>query len=64
MAKWDLSQWRAKVENDEYMPGGESQIEFDSAERIFIISIRYEWGQLEGLDVTDGKRTVSITTRI
>jgi type IV pilus assembly protein PilV len=64
MAIWDLSQWRAKVESDEYMPGGESQIEFDSVERIFIISIRYEWGQLEGLDVTNGKRTVSITTRI
>lgn len=64
MAKWDLKQWRTKVESEAYMPAGESDIQYDSLDKIFIISIRYEWSQLEGLDVTDGKRTVSITTRI
>ena len=64
MAAWDLNQWRAKVEDEDYMPNGESQILFDSVTRTFIISIRYDWSQLGGVDITDGKRTVTITTRI
>lgn len=64
MAVWDVNQWRALVEDPAYLPQGESQIVFDSLTRTFVISIRYEWSQLGGVDVTDGKRTVSITTRI
>ena len=65
MAAWDLTQWRAKVQDPGYMPNGESQILFDSFERTFVISIRYDWSQLGGvLDIANGKRTVTMTTRI
>ena len=42
LAQWDLSQWRAKVENDAAMPNGESQITLDPLARTFVISIRYD----------------------
>ena len=64
LAIWDINQWRAKVASDDYMPNGEGQITFDTLTRTFVISIRYDWSQLGGVDVTDGKRTVTITTRI
>ncbi len=64
MAIWDLNKWRELVENTTYLPEGESQIVYDSLTRTFVISIRYEWSQMGGVDITDGKRTVSITTRI
>lgn len=64
MAIWDLNQWRARVESSDYLPRGESQIVYEVLTRTFVISIRYDWSQMGGVDISDGKRTVSITTRI
>jgi type IV pilus assembly protein PilV len=64
LAVWDLSHWRAKVESSDYMPNGEGEITLDNLTRTFVISIRYDWSQLGGVDITDGKRVVTITTRI
>ena len=64
MAIWDLNQWRDKVEDSAYLPQGESQIQFDNAERTFVLSIRYDWSQLGGEEVSGEKRTIRITTRI
>lgn len=63
MALWDLHQWRDLVE--ETLPQGECQVLFNTLNRNFVISVRYDWTQLgRGDDIIDGKRTVSITTRI
>lgn len=64
LAVWDISQWRAKIETVATMPNGESEITLDIPNRTFVISIRYDWSQLGGVDITDGKRTVTVTTRI
>lgn len=64
MATWDINQWRRKIESNVYLPSGESQILFDNITRTFVISVRYDWTQLGGVDINDGKRTVSFTTRI
>jgi hypothetical protein len=64
MAIWDLNQWRTKVTDADYLPQGESQIEYDNLTRVFTISIRYDWSALGGIDVDEGKRILSITTRI
>jgi type IV pilus assembly protein PilV len=62
MALWDMTQWRDSVA--ETLPQGESQILFNTLNRTYVISVRYDWSQLGGEDITNGKRTVSITTRI
>ena len=62
MAIWDMTQWRTNVANT--LPLGESQILFNTLNRNFVISVRYDWSQLGGEDITNGKRTVTITTRI
>lgn len=64
MAIWDLNQWRSKVESSDYLPEGQSQIVYEVLTRTFVISIRYDWTQMGGVDISDGQRTVSITTRI
>ncbi len=64
MVIWDLNQWRSKVEDNDYLPQGQSRILYDNPSRVFTISIRYDWTQLGGLDITNGQRTVSITTRM
>ena len=64
MVAWDLNQWRSRVENSDYLPQGQSQIVYEVLTRTFVISIRYDWTQMGGVDISDGKRTVSITTRI
>ena len=64
MVIWDLNQWRSKVEDSTYMPQGQSEIVYDNLTHTFTISIRYDWSQLGGLDITNGQRTVTITTRI
>lgn len=63
MARWDIAQWRALVEDPAYLPQGESQIQCEGLTRTCVISIRYAWRQL-GVDVSNGKRTLSITTRM
>jgi type IV pilus assembly protein PilV len=62
IAIWDMTQWRDLVADT--LPQGESQILFNTLNRNYVISVRYEWSQLGGEDITGGKRTVSITTRI
>lgn len=62
MALWDMTQWRSIVAAT--LPQGESQILFNTLNRNYVISVRYDWSQLGDEDVTNGKRTVSITTRI
>lgn len=64
MAAWDLAQWRASVGDSSLLPDGESEILFDSATRNFTVSISYDWSQLGGVDITDGRRTLSVSTRI
>lgn len=64
MAIWDLNQWRSKVTNSDYLPQGQSQIQYDPTTRVFTISIRYDWSAIGGTDIDGGKRTLSITTRI
>lgn len=64
MAIWDLSQWRASVEDSSLLPAGESEILFDGATRNFTVSVSYDWSQLGGVDITNGRRTVSVSTRI
>lgn len=64
MAVWDMSQWRAAVQVSTTLPGGESEIILDDATRTFTVSVRYEWSQLGGVDITGGRRTVSVSTRI
>jgi type IV pilus assembly protein PilV len=62
MALWDMTQWRDTVADT--LPQGESQILFNPLNRTYVISVRYDWSQLGGEDITNGKRTISITTRI
>lgn len=71
MAVWDIAQWRGMVEATfaddgiSYLPGGESQILFNTTNQNFIISVRYDWSQLGEEELNnDGKRTISVTTRI
>lgn len=64
MAAWDIAEWRAFVEDSTLLPDGESEIIFDNATRTFTISISYDWSQLGGVDITEGRRTVSLSTRI
>lgn len=64
MSIWDISEWRAMVEDAAYLPDGESEISFDPLTRVYTISIRYEWSQLGDEAITGGTRTVSVTTRI
>lgn len=64
MAVWDISEWRSAIEDSSYLPSGESAISYDIINSIYTISIRYEWSQLGGVNVTNGKRTVSVTSRI
>jgi type IV pilus assembly protein PilV len=64
MAQWDLSEWRAMVRSGDYLPEGESEIVFNNISYEFTVSIRYDWSQLGGIDLTEGKRTVSLTARI
>lgn len=71
MATWDIAQWRALVESTvaddgvSYLPGGESQILFNNTTQTYIISVRYDWSQLGEPELNnDGKRTISVTTRI
>src|SRR5690606_8375471 len=64
MSLWDISEWRAMVEDAAYLPEGESAIVFDPLTNIYTISIRYEWSHLGDEDITGGSRTVTITTRI
>jgi type IV pilus assembly protein PilV len=64
IAVYDINQWRSKVTNTAILPNGESNITYDTTTKIFTISIRYDWSNLGGVDVTGGKRTISITTRI
>tara|TARA_R110000772_G_scaffold90923_20_gene187321 strand:- start:748 stop:1284 length:537 start_codon:yes stop_codon:yes gene_type:complete len=71
MATWDIEQWRDLVESTvaddgvSYLPGGESQILFNSLNQTYIISVRYDWSQLGEPELNnDGKRTISVTTRI
>lgn len=64
MAAWDLNQWRDNVTDGAYLPAGESQILYDKHTSTYIISIRYDWSQLGGVNTKNGKRTVSFTTRI
>lgn len=63
MALWDMTQWRDNVAAT--LPQGETQILFNTLGRVYVLSVRYDWSQLgETTGVTDGKRTVTITTRI
>lgn len=63
MALWDMTQWRNNVAAT--LPQGETQILFNTLGRVYVLSVRYDWTQLgETTGVTDGKRTVTITTRI
>jgi len=63
MALWDMTQWRQAAEDA--LPQGEAQILFNTLGRVYVLSVRYDWTQLgTSDDVTNGKRTVSITTRI
>jgi type IV pilus assembly protein PilV len=71
MATWDIAQWRAMVEATvasdgvTYLPSGESQILFNATTQTYIISVRYDWSQLGEAELNnDGKRTISVTTRI
>ena len=64
MASWDIYEWRTMVTDSEYLPNGNSAITFDPITNEYTISISYEWTQLGGVDVTDGIRTVSVSTRI
>lgn len=71
MAVWDLAQWRGMIESTfaddgvTYLPGGESQILFNNTNQTYIISVRYDWSQLGEEELNnDGKRTISVTTRI
>jgi len=71
MAIWDIAQWRAMVEATvaddgiTYLPSGESQILFNTTTQAYIISVRYDWSQLGESELNnDGKRTISVTTRI
>lgn len=64
MARWDLNQWRNRIENAAYLPNGESAITFNPLSNEYTVSIRYEWSHLGAVDLTDGLRTVSVTTRI
>lgn len=62
MALWDMNQWRDTVEAA--LPQGETQILFNTLSRVYVISVRYDWSQLGEDGAIDGKRVVSITTRI
>ena len=64
MVVWDLNQWRTKVEDTHYLPQGQSRILYDNPTHIFTISIRYDASRLGGMDITNGQRTVTITTRM
>jgi type IV pilus assembly protein PilV len=64
IAIYDINKWRSKVTNADILPNGESSITYDGLAKVFTIAIRYDWKNLGGVDITDGKRTVSITTRI
>ena len=64
MAAWDIYEWRAMVEDPAYLPNGNSAISFDTLENEYTITVSYEWTQLGGLDIADGIRSVSVTTRI
>lgn len=71
MAVWDIAQWRGMVEATvaddgiTYLPSGESQILFNTNTQAYIISVRYDWSQLGEPELNNnGKRTISITTRI
>lgn len=71
MAIWDIAQWRGMVEATfaddgvSYLPGGESQILFNNTTQTYIISVRYDWSQLGEAELNnDGKRTITVTTRI
>ncbi len=71
MAVWDIAQWRGMVEATvaddgvTYLPSGESQILFNTTTRAYIISVRYDWSQLGESELNNnGKRTISVTTRI
>jgi type IV pilus assembly protein PilV len=64
MAAWDLAQWRANIEDSALLPDGESEIILDDATRTFTVSVSYDWSQLGGVDVTEGRRTLSVSTRI
>lgn len=71
MATWDIAQWRGMVEATvaddaiTYLPSGESQILFNTTTQAYIISVRYDWSQLGESELNnDGKRTISVTTRI
>ncbi|MDT8399011.1 MAG: type IV pilus modification protein PilV [Pseudomonadales bacterium] len=62
MALWDVKEWRDNVENPAFLPAGKGQIEFDVLTQVYVISIRYEWRQLNDPDTTT--RTLTMTTRI
>lgn len=62
MALWDMTQWRNTVALT--LPQGETQILFNTLNRIYVISVRYDWSQLGDPDGTGEKRTVTITTRV
>lgn len=64
MATWDVEQWRNTVGSPAFLPNGESAITFDPLSNEYTVSIRYEWSHLGAVDLTDGLRTVSVTTRI
>ena len=44
LARWDVEQWRNKIEDTNYLPEGESQVVFDSATQRYDIAIHYTWG--------------------
>lgn len=64
MTTWDIKQWRQNVEDNIYLPGGESQIRFNQSTRTFDISIRYNWSSLGQKELYDEQRTISIQTRV
>jgi type IV pilus assembly protein PilV len=63
LASWDISQWRKKIENADYLPEGEGQIGLNNLTRTYDISIRYTWSQLAAAELIGTKRTVSLVTR-
>lgn len=64
MATWDVEQWRDRVGSANFLPNGDSAISFAPLSNEYTVSIRYEWTHLGAVDLTDGLRTVSVTTRI
>lgn len=64
MRNWDIAQWRNLVTDGDILVQGEGQVNRDNETGNYFISIRYDWSQLGGVDLTDGKRTVSILVRI